>query len=469
MITAKPETQTPSRRWGIVGGGMLGITLAHRLSRLGQQVTLLEAAPELGGLASVWSLGNITWDRHYHVTLLSDSRLRALLSELGLEPEMRWVETRTGFYTDGKFYSMSNTAEFLRFPPLKLWQKLRLGGTIYYASKVRDWKRLENIPVTDWLIRLSGRSTFEKIWLPLLRAKLGESYRDVSASFIWSYISRMYKARRTGLKKEMFGYVQGGYARILRRCEEVLRQEGVQVQLSSPVQRIDSLPEGGVSVTLTGEKIAHFDHVVMTGPSSLVPRLCPQLTPTEQQQFHDIRYLGIICASVLLKRPLGPYYVTNITDAWVPLTAVIEMTTIVDPAELGGRHLVYLPKYIVADDPAFQWTDEEIESRFLATLEKMYPDFRREDVEAFRVSRVRNVMALPTRNYSQHLPPMRTSVPGLFVVNSGYILKGNLNVNETIELAEEALESVLIPALHEPLRGAIPTNPQFDGLVAAGP
>ena len=63
------------------------------------------------------------WDRHYHVTLLSDKHLRSLLVELGLESDMEWVETRTGFYTDGRLHSLSNSLEFLTFPPLNLFEK----------------------------------------------------------------------------------------------------------------------------------------------------------------------------------------------------------------------------------------------------------------------------------------------------------------------------------------------------------
>src|SRR5437763_12931639 len=112
-----------TRRWAVVGGGMLGLTLALRLNEAGHHVELIEAADDLGGLASAWKLGDVVWDRHYHVTLLSDTYLRALLSELDLEREIHWVQTKTGFYTDGKLYSMSNTREFLRFPPLGLWDK----------------------------------------------------------------------------------------------------------------------------------------------------------------------------------------------------------------------------------------------------------------------------------------------------------------------------------------------------------
>jgi len=159
--------------WGILGGGILGMALAHRLARAGEAVTLFEAAPHLGGLASACSLGDVVWDRHYHVTLLSDAALRGLLRDLDLEQEMKWVETRTGFYTSGRLYSMSNTLEFLRFPPLGLVDKLRLGLTIFHASRIKDWRKLEQIPVSDWLRRWSGGNTFQKIWLPLLRAKLG--------------------------------------------------------------------------------------------------------------------------------------------------------------------------------------------------------------------------------------------------------------------------------------------------------
>ena len=94
-------------------------------------MTLCEAAPQLGGLASAWSLGNVVWDRHYHVTLLSDTRLRGLLEEIGLEHQMRWVETKTGFYSGGQLHSMSTSLEFLRFPPLSMWERMRLGGTIF--------------------------------------------------------------------------------------------------------------------------------------------------------------------------------------------------------------------------------------------------------------------------------------------------------------------------------------------------
>jgi hypothetical protein len=77
----------------------------------------------------------------------------------------------------------------------------------------------------------------------------------------------------------------------------------------------------------------------------------------------------------------------------------------------------------------------------------MYPHFKRDDVLAFRTARARCVMALPTLGYSERLPPMQTSIPGVYAINSAQILKGNLNVNETIQVAEDAMRTVLAPAL----------------------
>ncbi len=181
----------------------------------------------------------------------------------------------------------------------------------------------------------------------------------------------------------------------------------------------------------------------MTTPNAILSRVCTDLSADEKTRFDKVEYLGIVCASLLLKKPLSPYYVTNITDTWVPMTAVIEMTAIVDPNEFHGHSMVYLPKYVPAGHELFDKPDAEIREDFLAALERMHGHFSREDVVDFRISRVRNVMAIPTLDYSKLLPSMKSSVDGLYIVNSSYILRGNLNVNETITIAEEALETVL--------------------------
>jgi protoporphyrinogen oxidase len=431
------ETTSDKQSWAVVGGGILGMTLALRLREQGKEVKLVEAAKEIGGLASAWKIGDAIWDRYYHVTLMSDLRVRNILTDLQLEDDMQWVETKTGFYTNGKLLSMSNSIEFLRFPPLNLVEKVRLGATIFYASKLKDWKKLESIGVCDWLTKLSGKSVFGKIWKPLLRAKLGDNYQHASAAFIWSIIARMYAARRSGLKKEMFGYLPGGYRRFLQAFEKRLVDAGVTIQKGTCVQRAARV--GSVVKLDTTDGFGHeFDHVVFTTPAPTVSKACPDLQPREHGLLNGIRYQGIICPSLLLKKPLAGYYVTNITDE-VPFTAVIDMTALIKPEEVNGHYLVYLPKYVDAtDEAAFARRDDDLKAEFWPALKMIHPHLTDDDLITFQVARARNVLALSTLNYSESLPPVHTSIPGVHIVNSAMICNGTLNVNETIQLAENA-------------------------------
>ena len=434
-----PEPVDSSQRWAVIGAGALGLTLALRLARRGHQVTIYEAGDVLGGLAAPWQVGDITWDRHYHVTLLSDALTRAMYCDAGIaDSELRWVETKTGYYgTDHTLRSVSNAVEFLKLPGLSLIDKGRLAATIVVGSKIRNGRRMEQVTVERWLRRWSGNSAFDTFWKPLLRAKLGDAYPKASAAFIWATIQRLYAARRTGLKKEMFGYVSGGYSRVFAAFGQTLAAAGVQVRLSTPVQRVAR--SGDQLTVATNADSELFDRVVVTTNASLAARLCPDLVAGERERLQRVEYLGIVCVSLLLEQPLSPYYLTYITEPSTPFTAVVEMTAFIDPAEVGGKSLVYLPKYAPASDALFQADDAEVIATFVPFLKQMYPAFDASQVVAARVSKVPQVFAVPAVGYSDDAPTIATSVPGLFLAGSAHLPFSTLNVNDTLSLVNDVL------------------------------
>lgn len=429
--------------WAIIGGGMLGMTLALRLIQQGQKVTIFESAEKTGGLTSAWRMDDVVWDRFYHVILMSDLNTRKILKEIGLENEINWVETKTGFYSNGKLYSMSNLIEFFKFPPINLIDKFRLGLTIYIASRIKDWKSMENILVEEWLTKWSGKNVFNKIWLPLLKAKLGDNYKNTSASFIWSTIQRMYAARRSGLKKEMFGYVNGGYENINTRFADYLEQAGVKFRYKAIVNSVAKNNLGTIDITLNDNSTSTWSKVVSTLPSGVSVKIAPELSLDEKYKHQSIKYLGVICATILMKRELSKFYVTNITDNGFPFTGVIEMTALINPKEIKGHHLIYLPKYVNSDDPLLNIPDDELSQSFLKDFLRMYPSIAIEDIRFCGVSKARNVFSLPVLNYSGKLPGIKTSIENYFIVNSAQIINGTLNVNETIQVAETKLTEIL--------------------------
>jgi len=264
----------------------------------------------------------------------------------------------------------------------------------------------------------------------------------------------------------------------LKRFAEVLEEKGVEVRLNSPVGKIEKLENGRIEVftskaqkrsenkikqTVQAGNVAfnlrqtngsttpnefsgattndknQFDKVILTCPPNIAAKVLPQLTDNEKQKLDNIRYLGIVCASLLTKKSISEYYVTNITDE-TPFTGIIELSALVDKKEFGGNALIYLPRYVLPDDELFEKTDEEIEEIYLGALEKMYAHFDREDIIEFKISRVRRVFPLLTLNYSKEVPAAKTSIEGVFTVNSAQITNGTLNINETVQLAEKFFE-----------------------------
>ena len=109
----------------VIGGGPAGLRAACSLQTQGAAVTLLEAAPVLGGLASSFETEGTLIERYYHFVCKPDQALIDLMTELGMADKVRWIETRMGFYFDGKMYEWGRPDLLLRFPGLSIINKLR--------------------------------------------------------------------------------------------------------------------------------------------------------------------------------------------------------------------------------------------------------------------------------------------------------------------------------------------------------
>ena len=219
---------------------MLGMTLAHRLAQAGHARHALR-----GGAVARRARERVAAGRRRlgpplprHAAVRPPPAARCS-RELGLEARDRVGRDAHRLLHRRPAVLDVEHLEFLRFPPLGLLDKARLGATILYASRDQGLAAARARSRSRLAARWSGGRTFERIWLPLLRSKLGEAYRETSAAFIWATIARMYAARRSGLKKEMFGYVRGGYARVLDALRTPARGRGrARSGSGSPVARV---------------------------------------------------------------------------------------------------------------------------------------------------------------------------------------------------------------------------------------
>ncbi len=446
------------KRIAIVGGGMTGIAAAMHLSRSDRfKVTLFEANERFGGLSSYYQWQDVIWDRYYHVILSTDTVILKFIHELGLSDRLFWRDTRTGFYGDHRLVSMSSTLDFLRFPFMSMWQKARMGMGIIYSSRIKHPSKLDRIYAHEWLTRIFGRRVYENIWEPLLRSKLGAAREKTSAAFIWATINRLYGARQDSgsAKKEQMGHVHGGYHTILNAAEKKLRKLGVELKKGMPVQKIvphhrnvdsplrgKSAYAGDPSFSLhTQGRDFDFDNVLMTVDCPKVLTLLDGYADDKHSYWRsikDVEYLGVLCVFLVLEHQLSPYYVINLLDKDLPFTGIIEATNVVPPEEIGGRHIVYLPKYVTRDDPLKTRSDDDIASSFIDNLKKVFPHLENKSILHSKVFRTEYVQPLQEINFLDRTSSIHTPIQGLYIANTSMIYNSTLNNNAATNLAHKA-------------------------------
>jgi len=406
----------------VIGGGILGLTLAHELLKQGRQVRVWERAPTLGGLmgrTSFDELGGVSCDRYYHAILNSDRTLMGLMEELGLRDRLKMVATQMGFYHDGRSHPMTTPLEFLRFPPLRMIDRARLAYTILACRQIKDWRALEQLPVAEWLTSLSGERTVRHIWSPLLRAKFDGDFSNVPATYIWSRLVRTTDTRSKG--QELMCYLPGGYQELIDALAASVRARGGLITTGATVNQVRVADGRVLGLTVDGQEIDSASCVI-TMQTPVARRLLPPEAAAVAERWGRLEgYLGIVCMLLVLRRSLTPYYTLNITDQRIPFTGVIETTNLIDPAHVGGYHLVYLPKYVAPGSPYARMPDDELRTTFLGYLRQMFPDLRAEEIAAVRIGRERYVEPLHPLGATDQIPPVSSSVAGLYLANTGQI------------------------------------------------
>ena len=428
---------------GIVGAGIMGISLGYYLTQKGVEVEIFESSGDIGGLAGPLTLEDGTEvDRYYHTILPSDHHLGDLTKALGIDEQMRFKEIKMGFYYNNRIFSMNNIIEFLRFPPLGWIDRFRLGLTVIAAQLVRDWHKLESISVEKWLNRWGGRNTFHNIWRPMLKAKFDGGFNNVPATWIWSRLVRIKSTREGASQKEGAGHLIGGYRTLLEAMAQKITAAASHIHYHTPVQEI--IIENGEArgLRVNGELRA-YDVVVNTTPTGIFTKLIPN-APQEYHQFlNQQKYLGVICPILVLDKPLTGYWTINITDDSIPFTGVIETTSYIDPQYVGGHHLVYLPKYTAPGSEWQQKSDAELKEIWLKNLQRMFPDFDPRSIRYFVMNRTAFVEPLHGLNDMSKIPPFQTPVRNLFLSTTAQIYPELTNGESVTVYAQRTAELIL--------------------------
>src|SRR6185503_7245596 len=151
------------------------------------------------GLGTTFPYRDGNLERFYHCLLPHDHALLAHVRELGLDSQLLWRETQMGFMYQRRMYPLNTPGDLLRFGPLTVFERLRLGLMGLRARFGGRDPRLDSITAERWLRRMTGDRAFNILWKPLLSAKIGEAYTALPALWL---SSRMNREKSTGPERK---------------------------------------------------------------------------------------------------------------------------------------------------------------------------------------------------------------------------------------------------------------------------
>jgi protoporphyrinogen oxidase len=386
---------------GVVGGGVAGLAAAYRLQNHGYDVRVFEAAGDIGGLAAVYETDGDPIEKFYHHLSKSEETIVELAEELGLGDDVEWHIGKNAYYVDGVVHPMDTPWQILAYPHLSIYDKFRLGMLVLgidvrggrpSRDTYEDFRDFEDVPIREFLLEHTSRGVFENFFLPLLEAKFGDRWDEVSAAWLLGRVQ--FRGERDILRGEILGYLDGGFGRLLDELVDAVGRENIET--NTPVTGLP-IQNGAVSglTTETGEY--DVDSVVV----ATMPNVLEALTGYAC----DIDFQGTICSVLGLSEQLTETYWLNIADK-VPFGALIEHTNFVSPERYGDTHLLYVAKYIQdLETDLWKASEDEVEQQWLSGIESLFPDFDRSSVEWIQTARNPRTAPVYERGYLDMVVP----------------------------------------------------------------
>lgn len=425
----------------IIGAGYTGLTAAHDLGKAGHTVTLYEALPEAGGLATGFKAPHWSWrlEKFYHHLFTNDDDIIGLAKELGIGGALTTYSPSTDLIHEGKPHRFDGLIGGITYPGLSLVEKARVGVAMYYLKFLKNWKPLEQVTAHEWLTRAMGASGYAKTFEPLLYGKFGDEYRSVPMSWFWA---RIYK------RTPKLIYFDGGFQTFTDALARAVGAQGATFHLNTRVSAIRRA--GGRWEVESSQGTHRFDRVISTVSPGLMTKLTPELPSNYLAALRDLKSLGAVVMTVALKHKLTEHsYWLSLDKRKYPMLALVEHTNMADPRHYGGDHLVYVGDYLPADHPYLKMDADELFEHYEPALKSFNPAYERSWVTGKWVFSTPYAQPIPPLRYSERIPPLKTPLPGLYFASMSQVYPWDRGTNYAVEMGHKVaatLQSDSVPA-----------------------
>lgn len=417
----------------VVGAGFCGLTAAYYLAKAGKKVIVIESDNTPGGLAGTFDFREgIRIEKFYHHWFNNDAYVPEIVQELGLEDRIVSKPSKTGMYFNGRHWRLSKPLDLLRFKPLSLIDRFRLGWLTLQVRKIKDWRSIEGLTIKEWLVPLCGEQVYKVVWEPLIRSKFSVYADKVGAVWFWNKLVLRGSTRNKSGGEELL-YFRGGFGALADSLAEKIAALGGELAYGHAVSGVTAKGKSIQSVRLDNGNQVRAERFLFTPAFPVVADIFDGKADTEWlSSMRRVNYLGNMCLVLLLNRSLSQTYWLNVNDPGFPFVGVIEHTNFDPPENYQGKHIVFLSRYLATSDSVWQYSDEAFYQFALKHLQKMFPDFQESWVDDHRVWRAEFAQPVTECNYSEYLPARTTPFDNVFLSNMAHIYPQDRGTNYAI-------------------------------------
>jgi isorenieratene synthase len=392
------DTLPESFRVAVLGGGIAGIAAATVLAERGAEVTLVEREPWLGGRAAGWTdrLADGTafeMERGFHAFFRQYYNLRSLLRRIdpgltrlieledypilgaaGLAQSFAGLPRRTPW----NIAALTFRTPSLRLRDLRHVNVGRAVQMIAYDAR-RNYERWDDVSAADYLDSLNFPEDARRLLFDVFAHSFFNPETEMSAGELLMMFHFYFTGNPEGL---VFDVVDAPFSTALwHPFASHLRDAGVDIRLSTAVERVSHDNDGGWTVELDTEQL-ECDGVVsalnVPGLRRIVEHSGRLGTPAWREQVDSLELTDPFAVWRLwLDRDLDPGRHPFAGTTGVGILDNISLYHLFEDesrawAERTGGSVVELHAYAV--DPAL--SEDEIRQDLLQGLHVFYPETR---------------------------------------------------------------------------------------------
>ena len=453
-------------RAAVLGAGVTGLVAAYRLAQAGHACDVYERWPGLGGQAATLDVGEgHLLERYYHHLFTSDRHIAELYEELGMPGEIEWRPSSVGMLSEGRVYPFTTPLDLLRFSPLSLPSRLRMGlAVVWLQRRHRDVAPFHHVTARSWVQRAMGREVWEKVWGPLLHDKFGRHADEISMAWLWSKLTLRRQIKGAEARQEMLGYPERSWEALYERLRDGIECAGGRVMIDRPAVRVARAVDGEGFDVQPGAPDSfrrgldprgfdpdgepeRYEGVVATVPSDVFLELLdPDLTAALGDDYvarvSGARYQTALCLLLELDRPFHRFYWTNVADPSLPFIGLIEHTNFIEPERYGGRRFLYVANYLDPGHELLGLDPDELLERYTPGLRVVNPEFSADWVRQRWLFREPAAQPVMTTGYVDRMPSLDTGVPGLVLANTMQIYPEDRGTNYSVRLGDQAADAL---------------------------